>query len=334
MKSIEIIAEIGVNHNGDLALAKKLVDEAVIAGVDTVKFQTFFAEELATNDAPRARYQKIESEADDLQRGMLKALELEPASWVKLRDYVKENNLSFLSTAFEEKSIELLVELGQRRFKIPSGEINNVPYLRKVGALGYPILLSTGMATMGEIETALEILESAGTSHDDIIVLHCTSEYPARFEEINLRAMGAIREKFDVKVGYSDHTLGIEVPIAAVALGAVVIEKHFTLDRSLDGPDHKASLDPSGLRAMVKAIRNIELSIGSEGKERSEGEEENLKVVRKSIVARRSIKKGQVISERDICTKRPGTGVSAARWDDVIGSKATRSFKKDELIQL
>jgi N,N'-diacetyllegionaminate synthase len=334
MKSIEIIAEIGVNHNGDLTLAKKLVDEAVGAGVDTVKFQTFFAEQLTTNDAPRARYQKIESETDDLQRGMLKALELEPVSWIKLRDYVKENNLNFLSTAYDEKSIEFLVELGQRRFKIPSGEINNVPYLRKVGAFGYPIVLSTGMATMGEIETALEILESAGSSHEDIVVLHCTSEYPASFEEINLRAMGAIREEFDVKVGYSDHTLGIEVPIAAAALGAVVIEKHFTLDRSLHGPDHKASLDPVGLKEMVKAIRNIELSIGSERKERSEGEKENLKVVRKSIVARRSIKEGQVITERDICTKRPGTGVSAARWDEIIGSRATRSFKEDELIKL
>ena len=334
MTDIEIIAEVGVNHNGDLNVAKRLVDVAASSGVDTIKFQTFVTDRFVSRHTPKAQYQKIDGEADDGQFFMLKTLELEPASWAELKDYTDKKDLRFLSTAFDNDSVDFLVELGQRRFKIPSGEIDNLPYLRKIGNFGYPILLSTGMATMQEIEAALRILDSAGTKLKDITILHCTTEYPAAIEDINLHAMETIRKTFRTDVGYSDHTLGYEVSIAAAALGATVIEKHITLDSKLPGPDHKASIEPEELTKMVKAIRSVERALGDGVKKPSTKELTNRYTARKSIVSSVPIKKGQIFSESNLCVKRPGTGLSPTQWDRVIGSHAVRDFGADELIEL
>jgi N,N'-diacetyllegionaminate synthase len=332
--SVIIIGEVGVNHNGDLTTGKKLIDIAASSGVDIVKFQTFRADRLATRNAKRADYQINALGGHLSQYEMLKELELSWDAHTQYKAFCESRGVEFLSTAFDEESLSDLVKLGQRRLKIPSGEINNIPYLRNVGQYSFPILLSTGMATLHEIETALVTIENAGTSRKNITVLHCTTEYPAKVDEVNLRAMQTIQDTFEIDVGYSDHTLGIEVPIAAVAMGAKVIEKHFTLDCELPGPDHQASLDPAQLGEMVSAIRKIEKALGNGEKKPTASELKNRDVVRKSIVASEPIKKGQILSEKNVCVKRPGTGVSPTQWDRVIGSIAVRDFKEDELIAL
>lgn len=327
-----IIAEIGVNHNGSIGIAKKLIDIAAEAGADAVKFQTFKAEMLVSRSAPKAKYQEKVTNAEETQFEMLKRLELSPEIHRDLIDYCKIKNITFLSAPFDLNSIALLKKLRLEIFKIPSGEITNMPYLRKIGALKKRIMLSTGMATMDEIEDALNILVNAGTKKQDITILHTNTEYPTPMEDVNLNAMLAIKEAFKVKVGYSDHTLGIEIPIAAVALGATVIEKHFTLDKNMKGPDHKASIEPNELKAMVKAIRNIETAIGDGIKKPSLSEFKNKPVVRKSIVAARDIKKGELFTEENLSVKRPGTGISPMLWDEIIGRLAVRDFKGDEQI--
>ena len=330
-----IIAEAGVNHNGDVAIAKKLIDAAVEAGVDAVKFQTFKAEKVVSAYAPKAKYQKNTTAKDESQLEMIKKLELDTEAHRVLIDYCTEKNIRFLSTPFDLESIDLLNKLGLEVLKIPSGEITNLPYLRKIGSLKKKIIMSTGMAKLGEIENALETLTSSGTQLRNITVLHCNSEYPTFFEDVNLRAMLTIRAAFpNIRVGYSAHTLGIEVPIAAVALGASVIEKHFTLDRNMSGPDHKASLEPTELKEMVEAIRNIEKAMGSGIKKPSRSELNNMTVIRKSIVAEMDTYKGEVFSEYNITTKRPAGGISPIHWDNLIGMTAKKSFKKDEFIEL
>jgi N,N'-diacetyllegionaminate synthase len=329
-----IIAEAGVNHNGDLILARQLIAAAAEAGADLVKFQTFTADAVITTHAEKAEYQNNTTDADESQYAMVKKLELTHEMHGSLIEYCKLKGVQFFSTGFDLKSIDLLVELGLNSFKIPSGEITNLPYLRHVGQYGKPVILSTGMATLDEIGTALKILEKAGTLRSLITVLHCNTEYPTPMTDVNLRAMLTIRDTFGVQVGYSDHTLGIEVAIAAVALGASVIEKHITLDRQLPGPDHRASLEPGELKAMVVAIRNIEKAMGNGIKYPSPSEAKNIPIVRKSIVATRAINKGEVFCENNISVKRPGTGLSPMRWDEVLGCKALRSFEMDELIEL
>jgi len=328
-----IIAEAGVNHNGDLQLAKKLVDAATEAGADVIKFQTFQAGQLVTEHAEQAPYQK--KVLDDLegQLGMLKSLELRPDQHGELIDYCHNKDIEFLSTAFDISSINLLLSLQLRRWKVPSGEITNLPYLRKIGSQRQPVILSTGMANLGEIEAALDVLEKAGTHRSQIIVLHCTTEYPAPPEEVNLRAMNTIAQAFDVSVGYSDHTEGIAVPIAAVAMGAMLIEKHLTLDRNLPGPDHKASLEPDEFAAMVQSIRTIDKALGDGIKRPTLSEQDNLPVVRKSLVAACPIRAGELFSEQNLTAKRPGTGISPMNWDAWIGQKASRNFIADELIE-
>lgn len=329
-----IIAEAGVNHNGDLKLAKQLIDVAVEAGADMVKFQSFSADRQATKTARKAEYQSQVTDAGESQYAMLKRLEMSDEMHRALIQYCEEKEITFFSTGFDTQSIDFLVGLGMSCFKIPSGEITNLPYLRHVGALGKPIILSTGMASLGEIENALEALESVGMQREEITVLHCNTEYPTPMEDVNLKAMNSIRDAFGVSVGYSDHTSGIEVAIAAVALGASVIEKHFTLDRNLPGPDHKASLEPGELVSMVSAIRNIEIALGSGVKRPSPSEKKNKVIARKSIVAARDIKEGEFFSLENIAAKRPGTGISPMRWDEVVGRVATRDFFADELIVL
>jgi N,N'-diacetyllegionaminate synthase len=329
-----IIAEAGVNHNGDLNLAYKLVDAAAEAGADWVKFQTFSADRLVTIHAGKADYQNLTTGEGESQYEMIRKLELNRDAHEKLTAHCKLRGIQFFSTGFDLESIDFLVELGLGYFKIPSGEITNLPYLRHVGQYGKPIILSTGMANMDEIKVALGILEQAGTPRECISVLHCNTEYPTPMADVNLRAMLAIRDQFEVPVGYSDHTLGIEVAIAAVALGATVIEKHFTLDRNLPGPDHKASLEPDEFRAMVSAIRNIETAMGDGIKQPSPSELKNIPVVRKSLVATCRIQKGEKFSENNLTVKRPGTGLSPMRWDEVLGLKAPRNFIPDELIEL
>lgn len=328
-----IIAEAGVNHNGDINLAKKLVDAAAAAGVDYVKFQTFNAKKLVSKNAQKAEYQKANStDAGESQLSMLQKLELSKKDHLVLIAYCKANNINFLSTAFDMDSIEFLHELNIDLWKVPSGEITNLPYLRKIGSYGKPVIISTGMAEMSEIEDAIKVVKTAGTKSEDITVLHCNTEYPTPMGDVNITAMNSIQKKLKVSVGYSDHTLGIEVPIAAVALGAVVIEKHFTLDKTMDGPDHKASLDPKELKAMVSAIRNIENAMGTGIKAPSPSEAKNKPIARKSIVASMAIKEGEIFSERNLTIKRPGTGVSPMKWDDIIGAKATKSYLEDDLI--
>ncbi len=334
MNRIFIIAEAGVNHNGSLKMAMQMVDVAVAAGADAVKFQTFKAERVISSSAPKAGYQKETTDADESQLEMVKRLELDEAAHIQLYQYCHDKDIQFLSTPFDLESIDLLNHLGMTIFKIPSGEITNLPYLRRIGKLGKPIILSTGMATLGEIEAAIDVLEQTGTLRTCITVLHCSTEYPTAMIDVNLRAMLSIREAFGVRVGYSDHTQGIEVAIAAVAMGATTIEKHFTLDCNLPGPDHKASLEPHELKAMVASIRNIEQALGDGIKRPSLSESENITIVRKSLVATHRIKAGEVFSPENITAKRPGTGISPMRWDEVMGKKAPRNFAVDEVIEL
>ena len=329
-----IIAEAGVNHNGDLALARKLIDVAVDAGADLVKFQTFSADRLVTKSAVKADYQTRTTASRESQHEMLRHLELTEGMHHDLMAHCVARGIRFFSTGFDIESVDLLVGLGQDRFKIPSGEITNLAYLRHIGRVGKPVILSTGMADMDEIQAAIDALEEAGTPRAIITVLHCTTEYPTPMAEVNLRAMLSIQKAFGVEVGYSDHTCGIEVAIAAVALGASVIEKHFTLDRNLPGPDHKASLEPDELRAMVAAIRNIEVALGDSVKRITQSEARNRPAARRSLVASRAIRKGEVFSIENITAKRPGTGISPMRWDAVIGRLAPRDFSPDELIEL
>jgi N,N'-diacetyllegionaminate synthase len=330
-----IIAEAGVNHNGDLSMAKKLIDAAAGAGADYVKFQTFKAESLVSMNAAKAAYQvKNIGEENGSQYSMLKKLEM-PDEWhYILEQYAEEKGIQFLSTGFDEKSIDFLDQLGTPFFKIPSGEITNKPYLENIAAKKKPVILSTGMADLSEIEDALDVITACGISKDMISVLHCNTEYPTPMKDVNLRAMRTIRDTFDIPVGYSDHTLGIEVPIAAVALGAVIIEKHFTLDRNLPGPDHKASLEPAELTAMVKAIRNIELCLGDGIKVPSESESKNKVVARKSIHLLADMKKDTVLQKADLIMKRPGNGISPMRIDEVIGKKIKNDLSADTLIRI
>ena len=328
-----IIAEAGVNHNGDLHLAKQLVNAATEAGADVIKFQTFQATQLATKYAKSAAYQQQALDKSEQQLTMLRSLELQPDHHIALIDYCKQKGIEFLSTAFDSDSIELLASLKLKRWKIPSGEITNKPYLRQIGSQMQPVILSTGMATLGEIEAALAVLEQQGKSRNDITVLHCTTEYPAPLEEVNLQAMKTIAQALHVSVGYSDHTEGISIPIAAVAMGATVIEKHLTLDRNMEGPDHKASLEPDQFTAMVRGIRSVEQALGDGIKRPTPSEQNNLPVVRKSLVAACAIQAGEIFSEANITAKRPGTGISPMNWDAWIGRKAHRNFAKDELIE-
>ncbi|SFR58039.1 N-acetylneuraminate synthase [Maribacter stanieri] len=328
-----IIAEAGVNHNGDITLAKKLIDAAADAGVDYVKFQTFNSKKLVSKSAQKADYQKQNTNDEvESQLKMLQKLELSKNDHLILIDYCKTKNIKFLSTAFDLDSIDFLEELKIDLWKVPSGEITNLPYLRKLGGLGKPVIISTGMAEMSEIEDAINVVTSSGTDIKDITVLHCNTEYPTPMQDVNLTAMNTIKDVFKVPIGYSDHTLGIEIPIAAVALGATVIEKHFTLDNSMDGPDHKASLEPQELKKMVTAIRNIEQAMGNGIKVPSPSETKNKPIARKSIVANREILKGEIFDEKNLTIKRPGTGISPMKWDKVIGSRAKKDYKADDLI--
>lgn len=330
-----IIAEAGVNHNGDLNLAKKLIDIAFDAGVDYVKFQTFKAENLVSKLAQKADYQLENTKNQESQYAMLKKLELTNENHFELIEYCETKPIKFLSTAFDLESIDFLVELGIKVGKIPSGEITNLPYLRKAANSFESIILSTGMANLSEIEAALNIITSAGMKKDKVAILHCNTEYPTPMSDVNLLAMNQLKDKFMVNIGYSDHTLGIEVPTAAVALGAKIIEKHFTIDKTMPGPDHKASLEPAELKAMVMAIRNIEKAISGTGiKETSTSEAKNLTVARKSILADKYIKKGEFFTENNITVKRPGAGLSPMLWDEVIGKIAKKDFEIDEYIEI
>jgi N,N'-diacetyllegionaminate synthase len=330
--SVFIIAEAGVNHNGSVDLAKQLIDIAANSGADAVKFQTFKAENLVAKNTQKAEYQKQTTDASESQFDMIKKLELDVETHKELIAYCQDKNIMFLSTPFDHDSIELLSNLGLKIFKIPSGEITNLPYLRHIGSLGKQIVLSTGMSNLEEVEDALNILINAGTSKDNITVLHANTMYPTPMEDVNLNAMLTIQKELGVSVGYSDHTLGIEVDIAAVAIGASVIEKHFTLDKTMDGPDHKASLEPKELKAMVSAIRNIEKALGGDEKKPSPSESVNIEVVRKSIVANQNIKKGDFLTNENITVKRPGSGISPMQWDEVIGTPASKDYNADELI--
>lgn len=334
MKNIFIIAEAGVNHNGSIELAARLIDVAVDAGADAVKFQTFKAENIISKHAPKANYQKETTDKNESQLEMVRKLELGEAEHKTLIEHCKEKGIMFMSAPFDLESIDLLLELGLEIMKIPSGEITNLPYLRKIGGLGKRIIMSTGMADLKEIEDALNILLQSGTDRTNITILHCNTEYPTPFEDVNLSAMLTIKDALNVNVGYSDHTLGIEAAIAAAALGADVIEKHFTLDKTMHGPDHKASLEPGELKAMVQAIRNIERSLGDGIKKPSSSEIKNIAVVRKSIVAKKCINKGEVFTTDNITSKRPGTGVNPMEWDNVIGKAAKGDFAEDEMIEL
>lgn len=333
-RSVFIIAEAGVNHNGSIKTAKRMIDIAKDSGADAIKFQTFKAKNLVSKFADKARYQQETTDKNESHYDMLKKLELDAAAHQELFNYCLQRGIIFLSSPFDLESIDLLERMHLQIFKIPSGEINNLPYLRKIGILKKKVILSTGMSGLKEIREALSILIKSGTPKKNITVLHCNTEYPTPYKDVNLSAMLKIRDTFKVAVGYSDHTPGIEVPIAAAALGAYVIEKHFTLDKNMDGPDHKASLIPQELKAMVKAIRNTELAIGDGIKVTSSSERKNKSIVRKSIVALRDIEKGECFSEINIATKRPGTGISPMEWDRVIGKKARKDFKEDELIVL
>lgn len=330
--NVYIIAEAGVNHNGSIELAKELVDKAKDAGADCIKFQTFVSENIVSKNAGKAEYQKQQTDSNESQYEMLQRLELSFNEFVELNEYCKEREIEFLSTAFDFDSIDFLNNLGLKRWKIPSGDITNLPYLIKIAKLGKPVILSTGMSTMSDIKAAVSILKENGSG--EVTVLHCTTEYPTPYKDVNLKAMNTIRKEFNVPVGYSDHTKGIEIPIAAAAMGATVIEKHFTLDRNMDGPDHKASLEPNELKSMVDAIRNVEVAIGSGDKKPVESEKKNMNVVRKSIIANKNIAKGEMFTEENLTVKRPGNGISPMRWFEVLGQVAIREFKKDELIEL
>jgi len=327
-----IIAEARPNHTGSLDMAFQLIDAAVAAGADAVNFQTFKAEKVIAVNAPKAGYQKETTGSDESQLEMVKKLELDETAHIRLYQYCQDKGIQFLSTPFDLESIDLLNRLGLEIFKIPSGEITNLPYLRKLGALKKRLIMSTGMADLGEIEDALNVLIDSGTPLGNITVLHCNTEYPTQFEDVNLRAMKTIGHAFGVAVGYSDHTPGIEVAVAAVALGAAVLEKHFTLDRNLPGPDHKSSLEPDDLKAMVQAIRNIEKALGNGVKRPSPSEVKNKLIARKSLVATQPIKTGELFSADNITAKRPGTGISPMRWDEILGQVAQKDYKADDLI--
>ena len=329
-----IIAEAGVNHNGNLDMAKRLIEVAAAAGADLVKFQTFSADRLATKTAQKADYQNQTTEKSESQYAMLKRLELTREMHEVLIAHCRQHGVTFFSSGFDAQSVDLLMELGVSDIKIPSGEITNLPYLRHIGALNKRTFLSTGMATLEEIEAALGVLEAAGTPRSQVTVLHCNTEYPTPMEDVNLHAMRNIGATLGVAVGYSDHTPGIEVAIAATALGACVIEKHFTLDRNLPGPDHQASLEPDELTAMIRAIRNIESALGDGIKRPSTSELKNRPIARKSLVAASAIRAGDILTAENVVAKRPGTGISPMRWDEVIGSRAVRDFAVDELITL
>lgn len=332
MSGVFIIAEAGVNHNGSLEVAKKLIDVASEAGADAVKFQTFKADKLVSKTAQKAAYQKETTGADESQYAMIKKLELDEIAHQELIKHCQSKNILFLSTPFDHDSIALLHGLGMNIFKIPSGEITNLPYLRYIGSLGKKVILSTGMADLGEVEDALDVLVKAGTSKENITILHATTEYPCPMDEVNLKAMQTMSHAFGVNVGYSDHTQGIEIPIAAVAMGATVIEKHFTLDRAMPGPDHKASLEPDELKAMVQAIRNVEKALGDGIKKPSASEAKNIGIARKSILTCKAIQKGERFCEDNLCIKRSGEGMNPMRWDEVIGTVATRDYREDELL--
>ncbi|MDF2511044.1 MAG: N-acetylneuraminate synthase [Herbinix sp.] len=331
MNKAYVIAEAGVNHNGDYELAKKMIFEAKKAGADAVKFQTFKAENLVSVYAPKAEYQLKNTDLKESQQEMLKRLELSYEQFKNLNQYAKELEIDFLSTPFDEESIEFLRSLQMPFFKIPSGEITNLPYLLKIASTQIPIIMSTGMSTLHEIEEALQVFDAY--DRKNIILLHCNTQYPTPYQDVNLKALDTLKQRFGVTVGYSDHTLGIEVPIAAVTMGAVLIEKHFTLDCNMEGPDHKASLEPKELADMIKAIRNIEKALGTGEKIPSSSELQNKEIARKSIVARTDIKKGDTFTEDNIVAKRPGDGISPMKWYQVIGQAAIRDFKKDEKIE-
>ena len=329
--SVYIIAEAGVNHNGDINLAYQLVDAAKAAGVDCIKFQTFKSENLVSHTAQKAEYQKAAT-GDSSQQDMLKQLELSFGEFVSLKEYCDRKGICFLSTPFDFESIEFLNSIEMPFWKIPSGEVTNYPYLVALAKTGKPVVMSTGMCEMQEIEDAIAVLRENGAS--DIKLLHCNTEYPTPYEDVNLRAMKTLRDAFGVEVGYSDHTKGIEVPIAAVSMGASVIEKHFTLDRNMEGPDHKASLEPQELKQMVDSIRHIEAALGSGDKKPSPSEKKNMAVARKSIVAAARIKAGDILTEENITVKRPGNGICPMRWKEVLGTRAVRDFEEDELIEI
>jgi N,N'-diacetyllegionaminate synthase len=329
-----IIAEAGVNHNGDLRLAKQLIDVAADAGADLVKFQTFNANRQVTHKAQKAEYQTKTTHINESQYEMLLRLELTEEMHRSLISHCAMRNIGFFSTGFDIESVDFLVSLGQDQFKIPSGEITNLPYLKHIGKLQKKVIISTGMSTLGDIEAAIYALEEAGTSRSNMTLLHCTTEYPSAMNEVNLRAMQSIHAAFGLAVGYSDHTAGIEVSIAAVAMGATVIEKHFTLDHNFPGPDHKASLEPVELRSMVAAIRNIEIALGDGIKRITPSENRNKLISRKSLVASRPIKAGEIFNEMNITAKRPGTGITPMRWEEIMGRIALRDFAKDDLIEI
>lgn len=331
MGKVFIIAEAGVNHNGNMEMAKQLVVEAQRAGADAVKFQTFKAELVMSRYAEKAEYQKAATGQDESQIDMVRKFQLPFEAFSELKSLCEEVGIQFLSTPFDLESVDFLAGMSLEYMKIPSGEITNLPYLTKIGKLGCSVILSTGMSTLPEIGAAIDILQKNGAPK--IILLHCNTEYPTPYADVNLRAMHTMQETFGVPVGYSDHTLGIEVPVAAVAMGACVIEKHFTLDKTLEGPDHKASLEPHELAAMVRAIRNVEAALGSGEKVPSPSEIKNMAIARKSIVAAEDIKKGEVFTERNLTIKRPGNGISPMRLHEVIGKTAGRDYKEDELIE-
>lgn len=330
MQRTFIIAEAGVNHNGDIEIAKKMIDAASAAGADAVKFQTFKAERIVSINAPKAEYQIENTNNTESQYQMLKKLEIDKETHLELMKYCREKNIMFLSTPFDIDSVHMLMELGIEIIKIPSGEITNLPYLREVARQKKKVILSTGMSNMQEVKEAVDILRQNGA--EDITVLHCNTQYPTPMEDVNLRAMISMREELELPVGYSDHTQGIEVPIAAVAMGATVVEKHFTLDKTMEGPDHKASLEPDELSKMVKAIRNIEKALGDGNKNITESEKDNLSIVRKSIVAACRIEKGELFTEKNLTVKRPGDGISPMKWDEIIGNVSDKTYEVDEVI--
>ncbi len=330
--SVFIIAEAGVNHNGSVNLAKKLIDVASNSGADAIKFQTFKAKNLVTKNSEKANYQKVLTDQKETQFDMLKKFELNKEAHLELIEHSKYKNIKFLSSPFDHESIELLNDIGLEIFKIPSGEITNLPYLRHIGKLDKKIILSTGMSNFDEVKNALAVLVNSGTKKNNITILHANTEYPTPIQDVNLRAMLSIGKELDINFGYSDHTLGIEVSIAAVSIGAQCIEKHITLDCNMKGPDHKASLEPSQFTEMVTAIRNIEKALGSSIKKPSKSEISNIKIVRKSIVAKIKIRKGDILSDNNLAVKRPGKGISPMKWDEVIGTIATKDYNEDDLI--
>ncbi len=332
MAGVFIIAEAGVNHNGSFEIAKQLVDKAVWAGADCIKFQTFNSKYLVSSNAQKAEYQKKTTDSSESQLEMLKKLELSKEEFIELKNYCSKKEILFLSTPFDLESINFLASMGVNAWKIPSGEITNYPFLREIGKRKESVIMSTGMCTLEEVRDAVKVLNDFGTT--DITLLHCTTEYPAPYDSVNLNAMLTLKKEFGYQVGYSDHTNGIEIPVAAVAMGACVIEKHFTLDKNMEGPDHKASLEPDELKQMVESIRNVEKSLGNGIKEPLEVELKNIAIARKSIIAKTNIKKGEIFTERNITAKRPGNGISPMKWNEVIGKGACKDFSEDDIIEL